>query len=183
MHCFATHTGRESSHNRVEVVFFEYEDIGYYQLETMIIGWVKVYLEKDNSSKVIKLMGFQEEYYDRQSKQKAENMIIYQIEDILPDECERGDYDSFWEDFDIDKLEWVEIDKDIEHQDVQEGNKMPEKNYTVNEGMLKARHGDIAYTEFIPKTEGKMPCVIMSHGFNSCAKEVYDNPVEPEDIW
>ena len=112
-------TERKTSKVRTVKVFFEYEDIGYYQLETMIIGWVKVYLEKDNSSKVIKLMGFQEEYYDRQSKQKAENMIIYQIEDILPDECERGDYDSFWEDFDIDKLEWVEIDKGIEYPDLQ----------------------------------------------------------------
>ena len=97
----------------------------------MISGLVKVYLAKENSSKAIDIMGFQEEYYDRQSKQKAENMIIYQIEDILPDECERGDYDSFWEDFNIDKLEWAEIDKDIEHQDVQEGNKMPEKTSSL----------------------------------------------------
>ena len=124
-------TERKPSNVRTVKVFFEYEDIGYYQLETMIIGLVKVYLEKENSSKVIDIMGFQEEYYDRQSKQKAEDMIRYQIEDFLPGECERGDYDSFWEVFDIDKLEWVEIDKDIEHQDVQEGNKMPEKTSSL----------------------------------------------------
>jgi len=110
---------RKPSNVRTVKVFFEYEDIGYYQLETILMGLVKVYIEKEDSSTVIDLMGFQEEYYDRQSKQKAEDLIRYQIEDFLPGECERGDYDSFWEDFDLDKLEWAEIDKGIEYPDMQ----------------------------------------------------------------
>lgn len=124
-------TERKPSKVRKVKVFFEYEDIGYYQLETMIMGLVKVYIEKEDSSTVIDLMGFQEEYYDRQSKKKAEDLIRYQIEDFLPGECERGDYDSFWEDFNIDKLEWVEIDKGIEHTDLQERIEKPEKNSSL----------------------------------------------------
>lgn len=118
---------RKPSNVRKVKVFFEFEDIGFYQLETILMGLVKVYIEKGNSSKVIDLIGFQEEYYDRQSQQKAENMIIYQIEDILPDECERGDYDSFWENIDLDELDMAEIDKEIEHPDVQEGIEKPEE--------------------------------------------------------
>ena len=59
---------RKPSNVRTVKVFFEYEDIGYYQLETILMGLVKVYIEKEDSSTVIDLMGFQEEYYDRQSK-------------------------------------------------------------------------------------------------------------------
>ena len=51
---------------------------------------------------------------------------------------------------------------------------MPDKNYTKKDGVLKAKHGDIVYTEFVPESEGITPCVILSHGFNSCIGEVQD---------
>ncbi len=47
------------------------------------------------------------------------------------------------------------------------------QNYNTNTSSLESKHGKIVFTEYIPKTE-KAPCVIMSHGFNSCADELTD---------
>lgn len=51
---------------------------------------------------------------------------------------------------------------------------MKTDNFKINTTSLSTTQGDIVIDEFIPAAEGKYPCVIMSHGFNSCAEELHD---------
>ncbi|WP_294484144.1 alpha/beta hydrolase [uncultured Ruminococcus sp.] len=51
---------------------------------------------------------------------------------------------------------------------------MKTDKFKINTASLSTDQGDIVIDEFIPETEGRYPCVIMSHGFNSCAEELHD---------
>ncbi|MBQ8965408.1 alpha/beta fold hydrolase [Ruminococcus sp.] len=46
--------------------------------------------------------------------------------------------------------------------------------HNIRTSTLDTERGTIAITEFIPDTEGKFPCVLMSHGFNGCTDEMAD---------
>jgi hypothetical protein len=51
---------------------------------------------------------------------------------------------------------------------------MDKTNFVINTASLSTPRGDIVFDEFIPDTDGNLTCVVMSHGFNSCATELHD---------
>ncbi|SEK20652.1 alpha/beta hydrolase [Ruminococcus albus] len=51
---------------------------------------------------------------------------------------------------------------------------MKSTDFTMITTSLPTEQGNIIIDEFIPAIDGRYPCVIMSHGFNSCAEELHD---------
>ncbi|WP_295158286.1 alpha/beta hydrolase [uncultured Ruminococcus sp.] len=51
---------------------------------------------------------------------------------------------------------------------------MKDTDFTIHDKTLDTPRGRIAFSEFIPESGDKAPCVLMSHGFNSCMGELAD---------
>ena len=111
---------RKPSNVKTVKVFFEFEDIGYYELETILMGMVKVHIETEDGSTVRELMGVSETYHDQPSKQKAKDYIIRDVENILTYDTEGGEYDSYWEELDLEQQEWTKNDTEMVHPDKRE---------------------------------------------------------------